>query len=421
MYRRGAPVGPARTGGCTKRGRTRRIGSPPARLAVRVVAALIIAVLSFIQASSVAAQQGASPVPIPPPTIEAASAVLMEEETGTILFELDGDERRDPASLVKMMTLKLALDAAQGRVGLDDRVAVSEKAWRTPGSRMFIEPRDEVTLLDLIRGIAIVSGNDACVAVAEHVAGSEEAFVRLMNREAERLGLANTRFANAHGLTADGQYMSARDAAEIARGYVRDHPDALRIHSKKEFEYAGITQRNRNGLLWDDPYVDGLKTGHTEKAGYNLVATAGRGGMRLIAVVLGAESTEAREREAAELLDYGFSTFELLRPVSAGDVVASRPVFKGVKNRLDVVAADSVAIVSRRDSASEPERRIELPKTLQAPIESGQTLGRLVVLVGGEEAGGTDLVAAEEVPRAGFFKVAWDSIKLLVLGLLGRR
>jgi len=355
---------------------------------------------------------------------EVTSFVLMEAHTGQILAARNANKPLGPASLTKIMTLKLALEALEaGTLTLEETALVSEKAWRTGGSKMFVLVDSRVTIRDLLYGIAVSSGNDAAVVLAEHLAGDEAAFVQRMNERARQLGLENTVFKNAHGLPAPGQMTTALDMARLARAFVRDHPEALTIMSTRAFTYQPprapqpITQYNRNGLLWKDPRVNGLKTGHTREAGYHLVATAEEGEMFLIAVIMGAagqnEAAGSRRREAAasKLLDYGFRNFRTRVLDWTRVVEPELRVWKGRQNsvRLTTTEPTRVTYVAGREEALEIRR--EVPPSVDAPIEKGARLGTLTIAQGGKVLRQFDLVAAEAVARGSFFKVLLDALR----------
>lgn len=377
-------------------------------------------VLITVSIVSLPVQAGAAEEALPF-SVNARAAVLLDGTSGRILAAFNPDERLEPASLVKVMTLRLAFGAvASGRLKPDDVAITSEKAWRMEGSRMFLEPGEQVTVAGLMEGIAVASGNDATVVLAERLAGDEAAFVKLMNDEAARLGLSDTRFANSNGLTAPDQYMSARDAARLAWAYIRDYPDALALHSQKEFTHNNIRQYNRNGLLSTYQGADGLKTGHTDGAGFNLIATAKRGPLRLIAVVLGAESEAGRESAAARILDYGFANYEFQTIVPAGEPVASARVWKGRLNQVPLVPAGGEVTMAVARGGGTVNRDIQFQRAVVAPVAKGQKLGTLILSQGGREIEHLDLVAAADVPRGGLFKRLVDSIRLFLNGAVKR-
>lgn len=338
-------------------------------------------------------------------SIDAKSAVLMEAATGEILLSRDIDARIPPASFAKLMTLYILFDLMkQQKVRLSDEVFVSKKAWRTPGSKMFIEVNSKVSIEELIKGVAVVSGNDACVAIAEHLYGDTDTFTSVMNKYAQELGMKNSQFANPHGLPDEKQYTTAHDMAILARSYVNNFPEALRFHSMQEFTYADIRQDNRNGLLKKDPSIDGLKTGWFEQAGYHLLATAVQGELRLIAVVMGTQSASMREREALKLLQYGYRSFVFLPFLSEGEIVAELPVWQGKYNSLPVVAQQRSVVIIPRGSETHVSKENSLPADVFAPVEQGQVLGEFVVRLKGQTLASVSLVAGKSIGRAGLMK-----------------
>ncbi len=368
----------------------------------------------------------AEPVPAPP-QLNAKSWILMDATTGSILLEQNADEKLPPASLTKLMTsYVLSYEVEAGRVRNEDMVTISKNAWsQNPvfgakfngSSLMFIAPDKPVSIIDLHRGIVISSGNDSTVAVAEHLAGSEPAFADMMNQHAQRLGMANTHFVNSHGLDDPQHYTTARDLAILSRAIIKtqDYP----LHKEKEFTYNGIKQTNRNGLLWTDPTVDGLKTGYTEGAGYCLVASALRDGTRLISVVMGAPSIKEREAQTMTLLNYGFRFFQSIKLFDANQALDTRRVWKGAEDQLTVIPAREVSMVVARNVAANLKTEVQIESPLIAPISAGQKVGQILVKNGDEVVYTVDAVAQAEVPRAGFFGVLWDSIVLLFSGLFG--
>lgn len=335
---------------------------------------------------------------------KARAAVLLDAASGQILLAHNPTARLHPASLTKLMTVYLAYDAIQGgNVRLDDRVVISQRAWKMGGSQIFLKVGDTVSFEELLKGVAIASGNDAALAIAEHLAGFEAAFVARMNSRAEQLGFTDTRFRSPHGLPAEDQYTTAKDMAFMALSLILDHPAALQLHAMKEFEYNGIKQRNRNRLLWKDPRVDGLKTGWFEEAGYHLVATAVEKERRLIAVILGAESERSREEIALRLLDYGFKNFHNVRFFAKGDRVKNLPVWKGTEAHLGVVAKGP-GIVTVKNGSPPPTISYHLPEKLIAPIAAGQKLGEALIAAEGQELATVELVAMQAVPEAGLIK-----------------
>lgn len=354
-------------------------------------------------------------------TVQATSAILMDAETGQVLFEQNADERLLPASLVKIMTLYLTFDTIKrGTVSLQDRFPVSINAWQPEGSKMFIREGEFVSVDDLIKGVAVVSGNDACIALAEGIAGVTEVFVQSMNQKAQALGLENTNFTDVHGLDNTGnQYTTAKDVATLAKSYVTDHPVALDYHSTLEYTYNGITQKNRNGLLWTYPGVDGLKTGHLSAVGYNLVATAHESDMRLIAVVLGASSESIRETEVRKLLNYGFRNFE---SVKASELVepVSTTVYKGKKGKVDVIPATDSSMVVPLGARDQIRVVRDLDSSITAPVKKGESVGEFRFYWQDELIASIEATVAEDVEKGGFFKVLWDSIRLFFANLFSK-
>jgi D-alanyl-D-alanine carboxypeptidase (penicillin-binding protein 5/6) len=345
--------------------------------------------------------------------IQARSAVLLDASSGQTLLAHNPTARLHPASLTKLMTVYVAYEAMQrGDVRLEDQVVISGRAWKMGGSQIFLKVGDTVAFEALLKGVAIASGNDAALAIAEHLAGFEAAFVARMNTRAEQLGLTDTRFRNPHGLPAEDQHTTAKDMALLALHLIQDHPAARELHSMKEFEYNGITQRNRNRLLWKDPRVDGLKTGWFEEAGYHLVATAVEKERRLIAVVLGAESERSREEIARRLLDYGFKNFHNVRFFAKGDRVKNLPVWKGSDDHLGVVAKGP-GIVTVKNGSPNPALSYHLPDKLIAPISAGQNVGEAVITAEGQELTRVELVASQAVPEAHLIKRLFHSLLLI--------
>ena len=310
-------------------------------------------------------------------------------------------------------------ELAEGNIQLDDLVNVSEKAWRTGGSRMFIEPGMEVTLEQLIKGMVIQSGNDASVALAEHLAGTEEAFAGLMNHYAVQLGMENSNFTNATGLPHEDHYTTARDVAILSAALIRDFPDLYQWYSEKEYSFNNIRQHNRNNLLWRDPAVDGLKTGHTQAAGYCLAASAKRDGMRLISVVLGSGSEASRVSESQSLLNYGFRFFETVQLYKAGQELAQGRVWKGEQDQIRLGIRDDLYITIPRGRYEDLDAQVEMRPELIAPITEGEEVGRISIRLEDEEVANRGLVALESATEAGFFGRTWDGLSMWVGGLFG--
>lgn len=352
------------------------------------------------------------------PTLAAKSYVLMDAETGKILVEHNAEEELPPASLTKLMTAYIATKEVQnGQIAEEDLVTISEKAWRTGGSRMFVEVGKQVSVIDLLRGVIIQSGNDASVALAEYIAGSEESFASMMNATAKNLGLTNTHFLNATGLPLENHYSSAKDMAKLARAIIYDEPEHYAIYAQKEFVFNGIKQQNRNLLLWRDSTVDGLKTGHTDEAGYCLVASAVRDDMRLISVVFGTKNEASRAAETQKLLTYGFRFFENRTFYSKDTVLASPVIWKGSKNQIGVGLVKDLTLTVPRGQAQKLTAEAVLDKGIVAPIEQGKRLGIIEVRLNGELLHSADLVALETVEQGGFFKRMWDGVRLFFYNL----
>ncbi|MBW1974259.1 MAG: D-alanyl-D-alanine carboxypeptidase [Deltaproteobacteria bacterium] len=337
--------------------------------------------------------------------LQSKAAVLIEPITETMLLERNADERFPPASLTKIMTLYLTFEALRkGTVRLNDYVWISKRAWKTGGSKMFVEVGDRVLLEDLIKGIAVDSGNDACVAVAEYVGGSVEAFVRMMNEKAKELGLSNTHYVNPHGLDDLDQYTTARDVARLASLYITRFPEALKYHSMTEFTYNGIRQYNRNRLLLRDPTVDGLKTGYVSRGGYHLVATAKRDGIRLIAVVLGAKKPRIREQDAYSLLTYGFRHYTLVRPLNSERPVGVVKVWKANIESIEVFPEKSVSVVLGKEEANNVVKKVNLPEEITAPVKKGSRVGSVSIVLGNKVVAEVPLVVRSEIELAPFYK-----------------
>ncbi|WP_415889375.1 D-alanyl-D-alanine carboxypeptidase family protein [Neptuniibacter sp. SY11_33] len=354
------------------------------------------------------------------PQIAATAYLVMDADTGKIIASKNENERFAPASLTKMMTAYiLEYELTKGNVAEDDLVLVSEKAWRTQGSRMFIREGTQVRLGDLMKGIVIQSGNDASVAAAEHIAGSEAAFADLMNQHARLLGMDNTHFENSTGLPGDNHVSSAFDLALLAKAIIQDFPQHYGMYSEKYFTYNKIRQPNRNKLLWRDKTVDGLKTGYTDAAGYCLVASAKRDGMRLISVVLGTSDEEARARESQKLLSYAFRYYRTHKLYERNVVLNTSKVWSGVSDQLRMGIEDSLTVTIPRGQADKLQATMDVDKVITAPIEKGQELGKVRVTLDGELVTEVPLVAMEAVPEAGLLKRIWHAILLFFTSLIG--
>ncbi|KPQ23837.1 MAG: D-alanyl-D-alanine carboxypeptidase (penicillin-binding protein 5/6) [Halomonas sp. HL-48] len=354
-----------------------------------------------------------------PPQLAAKSWILMDADSGEILAEQNADERLPPASLTKLMTAYLVeRELDRGSIALDDQVSISESAWRTGGSKMFVEVGEQVAVEDLLHGIVIVSGNDASVAMAEHLAGGEDQFADLMNQHAARLGMSNSNFENPTGLPGENHYSSAHDMALLTQHIVNDYPEHYAIYSQRNFTYGGIEQPNRNRLLWRDPSVDGLKTGWTSEAGYGLVSSAKRDDMRLISVVMGTDSEEARAQETQKLLSYGFRFFETMNLYERGAVLATPRVWGGDINEVRVGVDEEVTMTLPRNRNDELRARLNLNADLQAPLAVGDEVGTLEIHMGDNVVGERRLVALEDVEEGGIFKKLLDQARRFFSNLI---
>ncbi|EPW6726862.1 serine hydrolase [Vibrio parahaemolyticus] len=362
----------------------------------------------------------AAPTVVPnAPELSSRGYVLMDYHTGKVLVERDADKRLNPASLTKLMTAYVAgQEVNAGNISLDDQVVISRNAWAKnfpDSSKMFIEVNTSVSLSDLYRGLVVQSGNDASVAIAEHVAGSEAGFVSLMNSWASQLGLTNSSFTNPHGLDSDGLYSTPHDIAKLGQAIIRDLPDIYPMYSETSFTYNGITQYNRNGLLRDRSMnVDGMKTGYTSGAGYSLATSATNGDTRLIAVVMGAKSQSVRESESKQLLSYGFRFYDTLMPTAAGTDIANARVWMGQKDELKVGVNRDVYLTLPKGDVNKLKAEVEYSGDLLAPIAQDQVVGKVLYKVDGKVVKETELVALEPVEEGGIFKRIMDWFKRLV-------
>jgi len=353
-----------------------------------------------------------------PPQIAGSSFILMDPVSGRVIMEENSDERLPPASLTKMMTAYIVeRELDEGRISMSDMVPISVNAWRTEGSRTFVREGTAVSVEDLLRGVIIQSGNDASVALAEFVAGSESAFVDIMNQQAELLGMEGTEFANATGLPAPDQFSTARDLALLARAIINDYPENYPLYAEKHFTFNNIRQPNRNSLLWRDDSVDGLKTGHTQEAGYCLVASAKRNDTRMIAVVMGADSPASRAQEVQKMLNYGFRYYQTETLFSAGQELINARVWGGESEQISVGILDDIYITIPRGARDSMESVIELDTVIRAPVAVGDELGRVKVTLDEETLVDQPVLALSDVPEGGFFKRIWDAIKLFFVQL----
>lgn len=371
------------------------------------------ALLSFVLccAAAVCCAQSAG---TPPPTILAKSYLLLDYHSQQTLASVKADERFEPASLTKLMTAYLTFSALkQKKIQAAQIVPVSERAWKAEGSRMFIEPRKPVTVDELIRGMIVQSGNDACIALAELIAGSEETFAQMMTKEAQRLGMKNTSFMNATGLPNPQHSSTAFDLALLASAIIRDFPEYHPLYSMKEYRYNNITQANRNRLLWSDPTVDGMKTGYTENAGYCLITSAKRGERRLLSVVLGTSSESARATESQKLLNYGFQFYDSVKLYEAGQAVAGVTVWKGAANSVKAGFINEMYVSIPKGQIDKLKAQLETQQPLVAPVAAGQKLGVMKLTLDGKPYAEIPVVALDAVPLAGIFGRGWDSLRLL--------
>jgi len=357
---------------------------------------------------------GVTAIPAPP-GIKANSYLLQDFDSGKILASKDIDLRIPPASLTKMMTVHVvSAELLAGRISQDDEVLISEKAWKMPGSRMFIEVNKKVLLGDLLQGVIIQSGNDASVALAEYVSGSEEVFAELMNQYASDMGMTNSNFINSTGLPDEQHYTTAKDMAILAAALIRDAPEIYALHSVKEFTFNNITQQNRNKLLWRDPSVDGIKTGHTEAAGFCLVASAKRDDMRLISVVMGTDSDAARAKASQALLGYGFRFFETQKMYAANENITSVKVWKGKIEELGLGINNDLYITFPRGQKNKLITEFDLSDQYIAPLNQGDVQGNLKISLADNEIAEAKLIALQSVNEGGIIVRMKDSIRLLL-------
>ncbi len=378
----------------------------------RLFAVVAFAAAGLLPLAAAAPAPGTAP-PMVAPAIAAPSYLLLDFASGTPIVAQNADERRDPASLTKLMTAYLVFAALkEGRILPSQMVTVSQAAWHAEGSRMFIEPRRAVSVDELMRGMIVQSGNDASIALAELVAGSEAAFVARMNAEAKRMGIAGTNFTNVTGLPQPDHYSTARDLAVLAASVIRDYPEYYTLYSLKEYRYNNITQPNRNRLLWIDPHVDGMKTGHTETAGWCLIASAKRGERRLLSVVLGAASDAARASESEKLLNYGFQAFDTVQLYQSGKPVQSLRVWKGAEASVAAGFFADQYLALPKGKAPALQLTMTASEPLVAPVVQGQRVGTVKVALEGRTLAELPMVALADVPEAGILGRAWDTVRL---------
>ena len=375
---------------------------------------LKIVLLSCLFAGSVSAAITPNPSA---PKIAAKSYILQDFASGRVLAEQNSEQRLPPASITKLMTAYVVVnELANGKINLADEVLISEKAWRMVGSRSFIEVNTKVPVEVLLRGMIIQSGNDAAVALAEHIAGSEETFAQMMNQYAQQLGMFNTNYQNATGLPGVDHYTTAKDIAILSAAIIRNFPEEYKWYSEKEFTYNKITQHNRNKLLWRDTTVDGLKTGHTEEAGYCLAASAQRSGMRLVSVVLGTRSENARAQETQKLFNYGFRFFESHELYKAQDKIADIKVWKGAEKLLNLGLSESLAVSVSRGRYKELVATTNIEQPIIAPISAGATLGKVSIHLGDELIATQSLVALHDIEQGSWWRRLIDSILMMIFG-----
>ena len=370
-----------------------------------IIAGIILPILS-----------SASSLVPPAPQIKATSYILLDAQTNKVIVEYEADERNPPASLTKIMTTYLVEQMIQrGVVERSEQVPVSIKAWKAEGSKMFIREGTEVDLMDLLRGVVIQSGNDASIALAEFVAGDEASFAQMMNEQAEKLGMLNSNFLNSTGLPDEGHYSSARDMALLTKDMIKRFPEHYQLYSERSFKFNNIEQPNRNRLLRYDRSVDGVKTGYTKAAGYCLVASAERNGMRLISVVMGAENDDSRVRESQKLLTYGFRNFETSTIYEESEIVKSAPLFYGVEEVISLGVSQNVSVTIPRGSYEKLEAQIKVPKIIEAPVRKGDVLGELLLVMDEEAIYRTSVISLENYEQAGFFSRFSDYLELFFL------
>ncbi|MDI6003981.1 MULTISPECIES: D-alanyl-D-alanine carboxypeptidase family protein [Cobetia] len=390
---------------------------PLRRRLAGLMAASGIALLTSVTSTPAQAIEADTLIPAAP-QLAASSWILMDANSGRILVEHNADKRLPPASLTKMMTAYLVENEIDdGKLTPDENVRISVNAWKTGGSRMFIREGTSVSVDDLLHGVIIQSGNDASVALAEHIGGSEGSFADLMNQHAKRLGMNNTHYMNATGLPHAEHYSTAHDLAILARHIIRDYPDHYQIYSQKYFTWNGIKQPNRNKLLWRDKDVDGLKTGHTDEAGYCLVASAKKEDTRLISVVMGTSSEEARAQESQKLLTYGFRYFESKKLYDKGAVLNQARVWGGEKDQVRLGMAKEVYLTLPSGQADKLTARLDLKDTIKAPVQVGEQYGTLQIKLEDKVLAEEPLVALESVEQGGLFKRLWDALMLFFHGL----
>ena len=371
----------------------------------------LLLAFTFITANAEEAE-----VPVPSaPTIAASSYILQDFNTGKVLAESNADTKLAPASLTKILTVYIVFkEIKNGHLKLDDKVTISQNAWKTSGSKMFVKVNDQVRVEDLLKGVIIQSGNDASVALAEHVAGNEATFAELMNQHAARLGMVNSHFENSDGLPSDSHFTTARDLAILTTALIKEFPEYYPWFSQKEFTYNKITQQNRNLLLGRDESVDGVKTGHTEEAGYCLVASALRNGMRLISVVMGTESMNARANENETLLNYGFRFFESYRLYEGKKTIQENRIWKGATETVALGLAEDLYVTIPRRRYSDLKGTVNVNSQIIAPVKAGDKLGTVTVTLKKDTIATKDLIALNTVEKGGIFRQIYDSALMMI-------
>ena len=354
-----------------------------------------------------------------PPSLNASSYILIEATTGKVIAEQDSDLETEPASLTKIMTGYVVADQlSKGFIDNDDEVFISVNCWKKSGSKMYVREGTYVLFLDLVKGMVVQSGNDASCAIAEHIAGSEEGFVKLMMKYSNEMGLRDTNFVNPHGWPDKNHYSSARDLATLSQKLISDFPDHYSMYKEKWFTYSDIRQRNRNSLLWQDDAVDGIKTGHTDNAGYCLVSSAKKNDTRLIAVTLNSSSERTRITDNRRLLDYGFRYFITKIVVNAGEKLTEKEVWGGQVEKVSLASATSLYLTLSPKDFKEVETFISLDNYLQAPLVEGQMVGKITLEIQGKEIAEAQLVTTQNINAQGLFGRTWANIKLLVYRFL---
>ena len=372
---------------------------------------LVLVFFALVSGSAVAANS----IPLlPPPNLQASSFLLIDADTNKVLAEHNARERSAPASLTKIMTgYVVEEEIRRGRLGVEERVQISVNAWRTGGSKMFIREGTSVAVSELLKGVIIQSGNDASVALAEHIAGSEDQFADLMNQQAQLLNMSDTQFRNSTGLPDEQHYSTAWDLALLTRALIKNHPEQYALYTQKSYTYNNIEQPNRNRLLWRDRSVDGVKTGFTNAAGYCLVASAERNGMRLISVVLGTENDEARMRESQKLLSYGFRNYETKTLYKPGTTLQEQPIFYGEVEALPLGVAEDVIVTFPKGYYQDIDASISVPAYFEAPISKGDVLGTIELRLGDDVIYAGDVLAEIDVEESGWLAQFGDYIFLL--------